>query len=305
MKTNRMKTNGIELTKTAMDYLPLFDLSIDTLVNDYRNYNFGDFATRFLLRFAYESGKLLKSEAPVLMEAGVKELVRTANEFSNEIHDKINDHSLDLMGVLSPSCHFLHVLTDVDLMSLHLKVLYPFRAHAKRKEIEYFSECESPELQPCYTTATLDDLFRFCKISLHSLEMNEIAKAYRDIWREFNVVYDMTSFNTSAEYADFADEIGKLIEEGNQSLYDKSDCSWLYKTWHFSSNGEDAFIKSIEQFRESWGTKQDSHLLSAIDLFIHSNTGMCDSQYGSRAVKLLDYHLSLKVPLEELKKAHG
>jgi len=308
---NEKQGNGWDLIKSAMDYLPLLDLSTESLLKDYVNVNYGDFLTRFLLRMALEDGKNLAgiaelSSVSVLGGFGRK-LKKVIKGIANELHEKILDPKNDVLGVLHPSCHFLHLVSEMDLVKMHMVALYPFRAHAVRMNESLFQECEDLVLLPCYESATLDHLFRFAKISLHAHDGygGQVGKAYVSLWEEYQNVYNASELEISAEYADFADEIGNIIRESDQSLFNKQDPIWLYRALNFFHDDPNMLYEFITKKRKQFDLMPRSgHFMSALDLFLHSNTGMLETVYGDRVVKLLDYHISLCIPYQELKKAH-
>ena len=93
------KTTGLELIKTGMAYLPLLDLSTDKLVDDYLNVRYGDFMTRFILRFALVSGTCIEKEED--LNAGiVGGMEKEMNEIATDIHNRINDTKNSVMGIL-------------------------------------------------------------------------------------------------------------------------------------------------------------------------------------------------------------
>lgn len=295
------RTTNVELLQNAMNYLPLYDLSLEKLSEDYLSCNFGDFTTRFLFRMAYEGGK--RTGMP--LDKMIDELQSVMSGVANDVHKVIDAKDKDTLGVLSPSCAFLHEMSEMNLVELHFEVLYPFLAHTRRNDPVSFDECEHLGFLPCYANATQDDLFRMAKIRMHSQCANELRDAYVGMLGDFVYLYKALDFQTSREYADFAEFMGNLREESDKDLYDTSQDLWQYKVRHaigFEAS-ESEFKSNIERIRGVFGSHNEGHIMYVTDLFLHSNIGMIDSKFGVKTVQCLDYYLSLRVPLDEMKEA--
>jgi len=223
------RTTNAELLQNAMNYLPLYDLSVNKLSEDYLSCNYGDFMTRFLFRMAYEGGSRVER---MPLDELIDQLQEVMSVVASAVHKVIDDKNKDSLGVLSPSCAFLHEMSEMDLVPLHFEVLYPLLAHSRRSDPIGFGECERPELLLCYPKATHDDLFRMAKMTLHNQVGNELRDAYVGMLGDFVHLYNALDFQTSREYADFAEFMGNLQAESDKDLYDTSQNLWLYKVRH-------------------------------------------------------------------------
>ena len=293
------RTTNAELLKVAMNYLPSYDLTAKKMAEDYVSCNYGDFMVRFLYRMAYEAGSRIE-RMPI--HEVIDQLEGATSDVANEVHNIIsNEHGV--LGILSPSCTFLHEMIKLELVKLHFEILYPLLAHHRRNDAVGFEECEHLMLLPCYSDASNEDLFRMSKMLLHNLSGNIVKDIYLDMMADFVKLYQVLDFQTSMEYADFAEYMGNMREESNKDLYDHSQKLWQYKVRHaigFDAPEED-FEKSLEELRLRFGQLDAGHIVYVVDMFLHSNTGMIDSKFGIQAIQCLDYYLSLRVPMDELK----
>lgn len=295
------RTTNAELLQVAMNYLPLYDLSVKKMSEDYLSYNYGDFLTRFLYRMAYEAGRRVDIMPldEMITQCGV-----AMEEVASDIHVIIDDKKNDSLGVLSPSCEFLHQIREMKLVKLQFDVLYPLLAHYRRNDEPAFMECENPKLLLCYPKATQEDLFRMSKIVLHNSCGNDLKDLYVGILSDFVKLYQALEFQIAREYSDFAEWVGVMRVECDKDLYNKSQNLWEYKVCHaigFESP-ESEFQESLEKFRSRFGQLNEGHIMYIVDMFLHSNTGMMDSKFGVKAIACLDYYLSLRVPLDEIKE---
>lgn len=297
-----IRTTNAELLKVAMNYLPLYDLSVKKLSEDYLSCNYGDFMTRFLYRMAYEAGNRVER---MPFDDMIEQLKGAMSQVVINIHKIIDDKKNDTLGVLSPSCAFLHETSEMELVRLQFEVLYPLLAHHRRNDEVAFMECEHLKLLLCYPKASHEDLFRMSKMVLHNSCGDVLKNIYIGILGDFVKLYQALDFQTSREYADFAEYMGNMRVEGDKDLYDTSQNLWEYKVCHaigFDAPEED-FKNSLEKFRSKFGWSNEGHILYVVDVFLHSNIGMMDSKFGAQAIACLDYYLSLRVPLDELKAA--
>lgn len=296
------RTTNAELLKVAMDYLPLYDLTVNKMAEDYLACNYGDFMTRFLYRMAYEGGKRIEN---MIDKEMVDQVAEVMSVLANDIHRIIDSKKNDSLGILSPSCAFLHEIGNIELVKLHFEILYPLLAHHRRNDIPAFMECEHPRLLLCYPKSSHEDLFRMSKMVFHTSCGKIIRDVYIGILGDFVKLYQALDFQTSREYADFAEQMGNMRVEGDKDLYDKTSHLWEYKVCHaigFEAP-ENEFQESMEKYRVRFDSSVSGHVMYVADMFLNSNTGMMDSKFGVKAVQCLDYYLSLRVPLEEMKEA--
>lgn len=315
---NRRTTN-FELIATAMPYLDQYDLSNDALLHDYQNWKFGDFIVKLCYRIAHEQGKILRANNITDFQAGMTVhqmdvLPEVIADFITTIHRNINNVDKHELGILTPGCGFFHAFVDeLDLPELHPFALYPYRAYHMRYNPEMFQEVESLSLNNLYTQSLdAETLFHFSKIYFHSSVGHLVKKAYFKNFKKIIDIYDGVEFEQSLEIADFSVELQKIRVEADAKIFEKDVPLYEYKDVYYSKlqsivankpSSEPTFEKKVLENRIAWDRFPRRDMASVLDILLHSNIGHIDNEFGARAVRLLDYHLSLRLPMDEIKDA--
>lgn len=249
-------------------YLEKLDLSAESMANAYSHLRISEYVTRFCLRSYLEYAKLSVGNETDEVGVDVGPVIR-------DVLVLMKDNLCRGLTSLAPNPKPLIALINKATPDVSAELVAVFLMHDAILKGE---SVDTDVDKFIFATATPEDLFRVAQAKSGEMLKGELANILEGIAQ----AWEMTHFEETAIFADFADEIGKLSDEAQA----KFPGSFMQKFLN---------VDAKEVFDYSGVEMSQLPFAQFANVYTGTFEGVLDARFGDKAVELLDYHLSLLV----------